>query len=320
MARGAPDRVGLLIRDELSREVLAGWLRKYVIAPQYTREQRERLLADDGVRLRAHRVTPRSSVIATVVLVHGFASSSRTPAVHAMAHALARHGIEVIVPDLRGHGRSRGRCTLGSDEPRDVEAAVRAARADLPVITVGVSLGAAACVVHAGTYGGVAATVAISSPARWAGTGHLKASDRVGRYASSWKGRALVAAVVRTRLAPRRSPRRAPEDVVADISPARTVIVHDPTDHFFDGTHATALYEAARDPKQMWWYEGRGHGVDLFDPALADRIARLVHEVVSEQPSGSGVELLGHEKAAGPLGAGVAVDDLPEARGVPGLE
>lgn len=309
-----------MIRDELNRGVLGGWLRKYVIAPQYTREQRERLLADDGVRLRAHRVTPRSSATATVVLVHGFANWSRTPAVHAMAHALARHGFEVIVPELRGHGRSGGRCTLGSDEPRDVEAAVRAARPDLPVVTVGVSLGGAACLVHAGSYGGVAATVAISSPARWTGEGHLAASDRVGRVAGSWKGRALLAVLVRTRLASRRAPRRSPEDVVADIAPAPTVIVHDPSDQFFDASHATALYEAAREPKQMWWYEGRGHGVDLFDPALADRIARLVDEVVSQGQSGSGVELLGHEKAAGPLGAGIAVDDLPESGGVPGLE
>lgn len=320
MARRQRVRPFVLIRDEINRDVLEGWFRKYVIAPQYPRAQRERLLTDDGVRLRAHRVTPVVAARATVVLVHGFASSSRTPAIYAMAHALARHGIEVIAPDLRGHGASRGRCTIGAYEPRDVEAAVRAARPDLPVITVGVSMGAAACLVHAGNYGGVAATVAISSPARWTGSGHLVASDRVGHYASSRKGRALLAVVVRTRLSPRRAPRDEPEDVVGDIAPAPTVIVHDPSDHFFDGTHATALFEAARDPKQLWWYQGRGHGVDLFDPALADRIARLVDEVVSAGESGSGVELLGHEKAAGPLGAGVAVDDLPEAGGVARLE
>lgn len=306
--------------DEFSREVLVGWLRKYVLAPQYTSQQRERLIADDGVRIRAHRVTPRSTPRATVVLVHGFASWSRTPTIHAMAHALARQGIEVVVPELRGHGRSGGRCTLGADEARDVEAGVRSARPDLPVVTLGVSLGAAACILHAGTYGGVAATVAVSSPARWSGEGHLQASDRVGQYARSRAGRALLAVVVRTRLAPRRSPRQAPETVVGNIAPARTVIVHDRADHFFDASHAAALFAAAHEPKQLWWYEGRGHGVDLFDPALADRIARLVDEVVEGQPSGSGVELLGHEEPASPLGAGVAVDDLPETRGVSGLD
>ena len=310
----------LIRRDELSREVITGWLRKYVIAPQYLREQREWLTTDDGVRLRAHRVKPRRPARVTIVLVHGFAGWSRTPAVHAMAHALARYGIEVIVPELRGHGRSRGRCTLGADEARDVDAAVRAARPDLPVITFGVSLGAAACLLHAGTYGGVDACVAVSAPARWAGDGHLAASARVGQAANSRYRRAMLAALVRTRMAPHRKPATPPENVIGDIAPALIVIVHDPSDTFFDASHATSLYEAANEPKQLWWYEGRGHGVDLFDPALAERVARLVDEVLATRPSGSGVELLRHEEAAGPLGPGIAVDDLPEARAVSGLD
>ena len=300
--------------DELNREALTGWLRKYVVTPKYLPSQRERLVTDDGVRLRAHRVTPRAAARASIVLVHGFAGWSRTPAIHAMAHALARHGIEVIVPELRGHGRSGGRCTLGVHEARDVEAAVRAARPDSPVVTFGVSLGAAACLLHAGTYGGVAATIAVSAPARWTGDGHRAASARVGQFADSRARRALMALLVQTRVAARRTAARPPEDVVGNITPALTVIIHDPADHFFDASHATALFAAAREPKQLWWYEGRGHGVDLFDPDLADRVSRLVDEVIAGATSGGGVELLGHEEAASPLGSGVAVDDLPEPR------
>ena len=321
MARAASffDRL-LIHRDEVSREVVTGWLRKYVFAPQYLPAQREWLVTDDAVRLRSYRVTPRVAARATVVLVHGFAGWSRTPAIHAMAHALARYGIEVIVPELRGHGRSRGRCTLGADEARDVDAAVRAARRDLPTITFGVSLGAAACLLQAGTYGGVAACIAVSGPARWKGDGHRDSSARVGQTADSRFRRAVLAALVRTRIAPHRAPARPPEDVVGNIAPALTVIVHDPGDHFFDATHATALFEAAKEPKKLWWYEGRGHGVDLFDPALAERVSQLVDDVLATAPSGSGVELLGHEEAPSSLGARVAVDDLPEATTVSGLD
>ena len=298
--------------DEFSREAVTGWLRKYVVTPKYLRSQRESWTTDDGVRLRAHRVTPRMPARATIVLVHGFAGWSRTPAIHAMAHALARHGLEVLVPELRGHGRSGGRCTLGVDEARDVEAAVRAARSDLPVVTLGVSLGAAACLLHAGTYGGVVGTVAVSAPARWTGDGHRAASARVGQMADSRVRRALMALLVQTRVAARRTAARPPEDVIGNISPALAVIVHDPADHFFDASHATALFAAAREPKQLWWYEGRGHGVDLFDPDLADRVSQLVDELIEGRASGGGVELLGHEESPSPLGAGVAVDDLPE--------
>lgn len=310
----------MIHRDELSRDVVTGWLRKYVIAPQYLPAQREWLTTDDGVRLRAFRVIPRVAARATVVLVHGFAGWARTPAIHAMAHALARYGVEVIVPELRGHGRSGGRCTLGADEARDVDAAVRAGRPGLPIVTFGVSLGAAACLLHAGTYGGVAACVAVSGPARWTGEGHRASSARVGQSANSRFRRAMLTTLVRTRIAPRRAPATPPEDVVGNISPALTVIVHDPADHFFDATHAMALYEAAREPKQLWWYEGRGHGVDLFDPALAHRVSELIDDVVSRSTSGSGVELLGHEEASGPLGPGVPIDDIPEPGAVSGLD
>ncbi|HUR50125.1 MAG TPA: alpha/beta fold hydrolase [Acidimicrobiales bacterium] len=310
----------LIHRDELSRDIVTGWLRKYVIAPKYLPSQREWLTTDDGVRLRAYRVTPRAAARVAVVLVHGFAGWSRTPAIHAMAHALARYGVEVIVPELRGHGRSRGRCTLGADEARDVDAAVRAARPDLPIITFGVSLGAAACVLHAGTYGGVAACIAVSGPARWTGAGHRASAARVGQSADSRFRRAMLATLVRTRIAPHRAPATPPEDVVGNIAPSLTVIVHDPDDNYFDATHATALYEAARQPKQLWWYAGRGHGVDLFDPALAHRVSELIDDLLAPQPSGSGVELLGHEETAGPLGARIAVHDLPEAGPVAGLD
>lgn len=284
----------MIRRHELSRDLVTGWFRKYFIAPHYLASPREWVTTDDGVRLRVHRVSPRNPARATVVLVHGFAGWSRDPSVHAMAHALARHGAEVIVPDLRGHGRSRGRCTLGADEARDVDAAVRAARSDSPVVTFGVSLGAAACLLHAGTYGGVAACIAVSAPARWTGEGHGASSARVGDSANSRFRRALMSAFVRTRVAADRAAAVPPEDVVGNIAPALTVIVHDPADHYFDARHADALYAAAQEPKQLWWYEGRGHGVDLFDPALAQRVSQLIDEVVAQRASGSGVELLGH--------------------------
>lgn len=311
MARRAPGR-----GRRLKRGLVSEWARKYVFAPRYARDERLWLTTEDGVRLRAHRLTPAGKAHGSVVLVHGFAGWSRGPAMFEFAAELVKLGLEVIVPDLRGHGSSGGRSTLGVEEERDVAAALETVRSAGPTITVGASLGAAACLLHAGHRGGVDAVVAISAPAWWRGEGHRSASERVGLLSNSRRGRAVMAAFVRTRVATRRDLPQATLDVVASIAPAATVIVHDPDDHYFDGSHAEALYAAAGEPKQLWWYQGKGHGVDLFTPELAGRIAHLVKDLarggVADVQSVAGVELLGHEKAASPLGLGKAVHHLPE--------
>jgi pimeloyl-ACP methyl ester carboxylesterase len=298
--------------------VVREWARKYWLAAPYSRESQLDVVAEDGVRLRAHRLSPADPAIASVVLVHGFAGWSRGPAMREFADHLVAEGLEVVLPDLRGHGQSSGRSTIGVDEPKDVEAALRATTQALK-LTVGVSLGAAACLLHAGTYGGVDGVVAISAPARWRGDGHRAASHRVGWLANTRRGRAVMSAFVRTRVAPKRPLPRDPVEVVGRVAPATTVIVHDPDDHYFDASHAHHLYDSAGDPRQLWWYEGRGHGVDLFDPALAARIGELARTLAAGESAG-GVELLGHEEAPGPLGAGVAGDQLPEAGGVGRLD
>lgn len=249
-------------------------LRRYAFPPRYRPEQGLSLVTADGVRLGGARLSGPPDARATVVLVHGFVHSSRTPEIHAFAHLLARH-VHVLVPDLRGHGRSEGRCTLGLDEPLDVAAAVGAAPAGLPVVTVGISLGGAAVLLHAGTHGGVAGVVAVSAPA-WSDSWDTKSTIRVRRSVSTWHGRQFLATVLRTRIAPRCQSVPDSRHVVASIAPAFTLIVHDPRDHYFDERHARALYEWAEEPKDLWLLEGAGHGTDLLTPALA---ARLVGEL-----------------------------------------
>src|SRR5437763_8930191 len=59
---------------------------------------------------------------------------------------------------------------------------------------------------------------------------------------------------------------------VAAIAPAFTVVVHDPDEEYFGEEHARAIYDAARDPKDLWLLRGAGHGGDVLTPALADRL------------------------------------------------
>ena len=244
-------------------------LRKRAFTPRYRPEERLELVTGDGVRLAGP-----ADAKATIVLVHGFSHSSRTPRVHAFARLLAVRA-HVLVPDLRGHGASAGVSTLGTREPLDVAAAVAAADPALPVVTVGVSLGGAAVLLHAGTYGGVAGVVAVSAPAWW-GAWDTRSTRRVQRYAMTATGRLFVSTFLRTRITDRCEGVPDARDLVAAIAPAFTLVVADPADHYFSEDHPRAIYEWAREPKDLWLLPGTGHGSDLLTPGLA---ARLIEEV-----------------------------------------
>jgi pimeloyl-ACP methyl ester carboxylesterase len=249
---------------------VGGFVRRYAFVPRYRREEALSLVTADGVRLAGARLQGPTDAFATVVLVHGLVHSSRTPRIHAFARWLAGH-VHVIVPELRGHGRSGGYSTLGRDEPLDVDAAVAAAPVGLPVVTVGISLGGASALLHAGAFGGVAGVVAVSAPARWAAW-DTPATERVRRYVATRAGRQVLARLLRTRVAATLEGVPDSRMVVAAIAPAFTIVVHDPADHYFGEEHARALHEWAGEPKELWLMPGHGHGTDLLTPPLARRL------------------------------------------------
>ena len=273
---------------KLSRaQAVAGYLRKYPLAPRYGRARRVTLRAADGTRIAAHRLDGPPDARCTVVLVHGFVNSSRTPAIHAFAHVLADE-VDVLVPDLRGHGRSGGRCTLGRDEPLDVAAAVAAADPSRPVVTVGVSLGGAAVLLHAGRHPGtVAGVVAISAPATWTGSAR-EGARRIERWVHRPGGRTILRVVLGTRLARDVTLAEVPDasTAVAAIAPSFTVVVADPDDWYFGPEHPEALYGWADDPRELWWYPGGGHGTDLLTTAFAARLLAAVEHRLPAAASG----------------------------------
>ncbi len=254
---------------------LAEWGHKYVLAPRYRRSEKLSLTSGDGTKLAGARLAGPPDAPATVVLVHGFVNWSRTPKVFAFAHMLARH-FHVVVPDLRGHGRSGGTCTLAREEPLDVAAAVAAAAPHLPVVTIGMSLGGASVLLHAARFGGVAGTVAISAPAWW-GRYERSGSARVQRVIASPARRALLSVFTRTRILADCEGVPDASALVAAIAPAFVVVAHDPDDSYFGPDHAERIYEWAREPKELWWYPNSGHGTDLLTPDLAHRLAGTIN-------------------------------------------
>lgn len=260
------------------------WARKYPLAPRWDRRERRWLRTADGVRLFAAELDGPPDAACSVVLLHGFLNSSRSPKVHAFARRLARD-VHVVVPDLRGHGASGGHTTLGIREPLDVAAAVRlASRRGLPVVTVGTSLGGLCALLHAGSHGGVAGVVSLSSPGLWLHADRAGA-QRLGRFVERRAGRAFAAALLRTRIGPYRSEVPDVDGLVGRIAPAFTLLIHDPDDAYFGPEHAEHLYAVARDPKELRWAPGAGHGIDLLTEPFAEALLGDLRTRLPRAPS-----------------------------------
>lgn len=78
----------------------------------------------DSTLLYAHYIqTTKNNVIGTIILIHGIRSNSNyyVPNIH----QFTKRGYNVVCPDLRAHGKSKGKyCTYGYYEKEDLSALV----------------------------------------------------------------------------------------------------------------------------------------------------------------------------------------------------
>ena len=231
--------------------------------------------ATDGVTLAGlHLARPGPAHGTALVVAHAFTHHTRHPTTRKVLAALATEA-PVVALDMRGHGRSGGRSTVGDREPLDLDAAVASARAlgYEQVATVGFSLGGAVALCHAA--GGAHrpdAVVAVSSPARWYSR-ETTAMRRVHWLLEQPHGR-LAARAIGLRLdggwevVP-----PSPVEVVPDIA-VPLLLVHITGDRYFSAAHAGALAAASGGRAELWNEPGEGHGESGTNTALARRIAR----------------------------------------------
>jgi pimeloyl-ACP methyl ester carboxylesterase len=254
-------------------QATAHWAKGHPLAPGYPPPALPlRLRSADGTRLAAVRVPGPPDAVASVVVVHGFTNSSRSPEIHRLVDAVSTWA-HVIALDLRGHGASAGRSTLGATEPDDVTAALRAAAAfapSLPVVAVGISLGGASSLVAVGRHGGAAGVVAISAPA-WRDL-TSPAGARAAHWLGTRRGRAILRGAMGTRVARWLPPAEGVEEAVSAIAPGFVVIAHDPDEAVFGPEHAEALHAWAGSSSSLWWVPGGGHGRSMLTPALVGRL------------------------------------------------
>ncbi len=236
------------------------------------------LVTTDGVPIDATHL-PGDRELA-IVMAHGFTLSWSRPFVWSVAKRLNRSA-GVVTFDFRGHGRSGGLSTMGDREIHDLDAAVAYAQelGYRRVAAVGFSMGASVVVRYAGLVGGLDAAVSVSGPGRWYYRG-TKPMRRVHWAVERRAGRLVTRAWLKTRVSPFGwDPVPVPPaEAAAKIAPTPFLVVHGDQDLYFPVDHAYQLYDAARDPKELWVVPGFGHAESAMSNSLIDRITRWVQQ------------------------------------------
>jgi fermentation-respiration switch protein FrsA (DUF1100 family) len=208
---------------------------------------------EDGLLLRGWWL-PSPEAKRTVIPLHGH-RGARHHCV-GIAAALWRRGANVLLFDHRGRGSSEGDfISLGYFETLDASAAIRYALIKAPGVPLGL-LGYS-----------VGAAVAVMAAARDA---RVKAIVSDSPFASEQE---LVRALLRKQIGPLCNPvatlseRLLPYDPaeveplkeVAKIAPRASLFIHGLCDRTCDPEDSVRLYEAAREPKELWLLEEAGH-------------------------------------------------------------
>ncbi len=220
-------------------------------------------ITKDGLTLAGWLIKPDRSGkrTPTIIICHGLGANKSD--FTDLAVFLARRGYLVLTFDFRAHGDSEGsRTSLGYHEQKDVSAALHylSSRPEVDQGRIGIfgfSLGGSTAILAAAEtrkFRAVAADSAFTSlrdQARQAITGyyHLPAFPFVNLSVLGYE------LYFQTRVGS-----IDPESVIGAISPDPVLIIAGEGDDMIPAENGRRLYQAAREPKELWVIPVGGHG------------------------------------------------------------
>lgn len=212
----------------------------------------------DGLQLAAWYLPPQNDAV--IIFVHGLGGNRSELLLE--ASFLHRQGYGALLLDLRNHGQSQGeKTTLGLNETRDIAAALAYIRqregADTAVAVFGHSMGAATVLLATAQFPEIQAVIA-ESP-------FTSVEDNISNGVRILTGLppeifAPMILFFGQREAGVDISAVRPIDVIASISPRAVLLIHGARDETLPAQNSYQLYEAARDPKELYILENVGHG------------------------------------------------------------
>jgi hypothetical protein len=239
--------------------------------------QEVRFKTRDGLELYAWFIPAQGRALGTVLQLHGNAENIST---HFTSLAwMPARGFNLFAFDYRGYGASEG--TPGLDGVQlDIDAALETllARDDIDknrIVIYGQSLGgalAAYYVEHTQHRDRIRALVLESAFSDYVDVAKEKFTDHWFTWPFQWIPDLWV------------DDRYSPLPGMASISPIPLLVLHGDRDRTVPMHHGQRLYEAAREPKQLWIVPGAGHIQTTGDPAVRDRLVAWLREVLAAPP------------------------------------
>ncbi len=237
--------------------------------------------AADGVRLNGWWI-PAEAEAPVIILCHGLGANKSD--LTDLATALHGAGYHVLQFDFRAHGDSEGhRTSFGWLEQQDLEAAM-AYLASQSVVArnrigvYGFSMGAAVAILAAAKHPEIRAVVADSAYASLADQIAAAAADyRLPAIPFAWLGQRAYELLFWTRVV-----RIAPVTAIAALSPRPVLIIAGGADSLMPPEDAHRLYQAAKEPKELWVVPEAPHGGTLAaaGPAYAQRVIAFFDRVL----------------------------------------
>ena len=237
-----------------------------------------RFKASDGVELYGWFLPAKGAAIGTILQLHGNAENIST---HFTSLAwMPERGFNVFAFDYRGYGASEGEPTLEGSQ-RDIDAAVRLlfSRSGVDrdrVVMYGQSLGgalAAYYVAHSPYRDRLRALILESAFSGYVDIVREKLADHWFTWPFQWIPYLTV------------DDRFSPLPTMARISPLPLLVLHGDQDAVVPVQDGRRLYEAAREPKQLWIVLGAGHIETMRNTAERDRLVAYLREVLAPPPS-----------------------------------
>lgn len=213
------------------------------------------LPAPGGEQLHAWWLPAAGPARGTVLHLHGNAENITT--FIAAVHWLPAEGYNVLLVDYRGYGRSGGVATIDTVHEDARLALDHALARPGPLFVFGQSLGGSAAihtVAHHPRRERVAAVVTEGVYASYRRIAREKMDQLWFTWPLQWPLSFLF------------SDRYAAERAVAGLAPVPLLVVHGGEDPVVPPAHARRLFEAAREPRELWIVPGSGH-VDAFTRA-----------------------------------------------------
>ncbi len=217
--------------------------------------------ARDGVQLSGWWIRGTSRADRVVILVHGYRANKAMMLDYAAF--LAHYGYSTLLFDLRGHGESADApVTFAAREVNDVRGALdwlaaRPQSREMQIVAWGQSLGAATVLRAAGEDTRIRAVIAESAFASL--REQIDASFTAFTGLPAFPFAPMVVTMGEWMIGVNQDAVR-PVDSVAHIAPRAVFIVHGARDPIMPLAGAHALYNAAREPKQLWILDDAAHG------------------------------------------------------------